>query len=207
MRKIVVPGEAVGKKVSAMGVFTEGEDSFASTYGMLDEREGSVRIVPLHGKYYPVRDDMIIGVVSDVKFGGCTVDINSPYNAFMPAEGDEFNHRDVVLARIERVEETRNGVLGGARILRGGELIEISPVKIPRVIGKKGSMLAMIKDATKCDVVVGRNGRIWLKGGNLAVAQAAILKIEDEAHTPGLTDRIKGFLETETGQPVPVQAQ
>lgn len=200
MRRIVLPGEAVGKKVAAAGVFTEGEDSYASVYGMMDEREGIVRIVPLRGKYYPVRDDMVIGVVSDVKFGGCTVDINSPYSAFMPAEEEEFNYRDVVLAKIERVEETRNAVLGGARLLRGGELIEVSPVKVPRVIGKKGSMLAMITDATKCDVIVGRNGRICLKGGNLLLAQAALLKIEDEAHTTGLTDRIKRFLEAEAGQ-------
>jgi exosome complex component RRP4 len=65
------------------------------------------------------------------------------------------------------------------------------------VIGKQGSMVKMIKDASGCDVVVGQNGWIWIKGTpeTEAKVEAIIKKIEREAHMKGLTDKIKAMLE------------
>jgi len=73
--------------------------------------------------------------------------------------------------------------------------MEIMPVRIPRVIGKKNSMVNMLEEKTKCDLFVGRNGRIWMRGEKIDLLKKAILKIEKEAHTSGLTERIKEFLE------------
>ena len=61
-------------------------------------------------------------------------------------------------------------------------------------------MITMIKDATDCKIIVGQNGRIWIHGvdpDKEIVATAAIMKIEHESHTEGLTDRIKEFLDKE----------
>ena len=53
-------------------------------------------------------------------------------------------------------------------------------------------MLATLKKYTNCWIFVGQNGRIWIKGEdekvNLLIK--AIRKIEKEAHTFGLTQRI-----------------
>ena len=67
----------------------------------------------------------------------------------------------------------------------------------PRVIGKEGSMVILIKQATGCNVMVGQNGLIWIDGEPEAevIAEKAILKINAEAHLSGLTDRIKEFLD------------
>jgi exosome complex component RRP4 len=82
--------------------------------------------------------------------------------------------------------------------IEGGKLVEISPAKIPRVLGRKGSMLKVIESKTGCTLAVGQNGRIIVWGDdprmvNLAVE--AILMIEREAHTSGLTDRVALMLE------------
>ena len=83
-----------------------------------------------------------------------------------------------------------------ARTIKGGRLLKISPTKVPRIIGKNSSMISMIKKETKCDILVGQNGRIWLNGEaeriNLAVK--AIELIEREAHTAGLTKRVEDML-------------
>ncbi len=71
-------------------------------------------------------------------------------------------------------------------MLYGGTILEIRPTKIPRVIGKNNTMVQQIAAMTKSTIVVGNNGIIWLKGGNVALATEAIRKIEDEAHTSGL---------------------
>jgi exosome complex component RRP4 len=72
-------------------------------------------------------------------------------------------------------------------------LVEIIATRVPRLIGRKGSMINMIKSELKCDVVVGQNGIVWLKGDpdHVVIAIEAIRQIEREAHTSGLTDRIR----------------
>jgi exosome complex component RRP4 len=54
----------------------------------------------------------------------------------------------------------------------------------------------MIKQATNCQIIVGQNGLIWVQGNpkEEALAIQTIKKIEKEAHTPGLTEKIKAFL-------------
>ena len=83
------------------------------------------------------------------------------------------------------------------RKLDGGRLIEVNSTKVPRIIGKKASMISLIKEKTDTNIQVGQNGWIWLKGDphgeNLAVE--AIKKIERESHKSGLTEEIEKFLD------------
>ena len=86
----------------------------------------------------------------------------------------------------------------GLRKIRGGKVIEINAYKVPRIIGKQGSMITMIKDATGCSIFAGQNGRIWIRGQTPEaemLATKAIEIVENESHIPGLTDRVKKFLE------------
>jgi exosome complex component RRP4 len=78
--------------------------------------------------------------------------------------------------------------------------MNITPTKIPRVIGRKGSMITNIKNETGCQIILGKNGVILVTGKNPKneeLAMAAINKIEEESHTSGLTDRIIQFLKEE----------
>jgi len=82
--------------------------------------------------------------------------------------------------------------------LKGGRIIEITSSKVPRVIGKQGSMITLIKEKTECKIIVGQNGRVWISGPTPEkeiLAVDVINKIEHEAHLDGLTDRIKEYLE------------
>jgi exosome complex component RRP4 len=81
-----------------------------------------------------------------------------------------------------------------AKKLYNGIIIKVSPTKIPRIIGKGGSMIQAIKQATKCDIVTGQNGVIWIRGDDKTKAIDAILTIEKESHILGLTDKIQKML-------------
>jgi len=192
MKEIVVPGDKVDGKVESY-VFKEGNSVYSMVLGVMDDREGYGRIVPLNGKYFPQVEDYVVGVVTDVKRGGYVLDINSPYDAFL-ASRRRYSNGTVIFAKVGDVSEVRSVSLTMDKQLYDGELMEIMAVKIPRVIGKKNSMVMLIKEKTNTDIYVGRNGRIWLKGGDIDKAKRAILKIEKEAHTDGLTDRITEFL-------------
>jgi exosome complex component RRP4 len=61
-------------------------------------------------------------------------------------------------------------------------------------------MVNTLKELTGCDLLVAVNGRIHVKCPNEdveAVAILAIKMIEREAHTTGLTNRVKRFIEEE----------
>jgi len=141
------------------------------------------------------------------------VDINSPYPAPLHVNevpwrvefGDTaryLNVGDVLLSKILIVDETKRVQVTmkepGLRKLQGGQIIEITHSKVPRVIGKGGSMIQMIKSFTNCRIFVGQNGRIWLDGeiDNIVYAIRAIKMIEEEAQTVRLTERVKEYLES-----------
>lgn len=95
------------------------------------------------------------------------------------------------------------------RQIKDGRIIEVTPSKVPRLIGRSGSMIAMLKSETNCNIFIGQNGRVWLTGKdkNLDLAVRTIQKIEKESHIPGLTDRIVNFLKEAKGIPVKQQVK
>lgn len=214
-RTIVIPGEYIDdKKGRKLGndVYEEGEKVFAKVLGIPVASENEIKIIPMSGVYIPGISDNVIGVITEVGISGWTVDINSPYIAFLPvADGvDEFvdtNRTDIsrffdvgdaLFCKISKVTKNKTTRVSmramGARKLLGGVLMRVKPVKIPRIIGKGGSMINMIKQRTGCVIYVGKNGVIWLRGDNKAKAIEAILTIERESHTTGLTDKIARML-------------
>lgn len=216
-KEIVVPGEelALGMDyLPSYGTFREGDRIVAAKLGLSSVDGRVIRIIPLSGKYLPKRDDTIIGGVVDVTINGWRIDINSAYSAMLSlkdatsdfiARGSDltryFNFGDYMVTKIinvtsqNLVDLTMKGV--GLRKLGEGRIITVNPYKVPRIIGKQGSMVGMVKDATNCRIIVGQNGVVWVQGEpeNELRAVAAIRKIENESHISGLTDRIKEFLE------------
>jgi exosome complex component RRP4 len=211
-KQIVVPGEvlAEGEYHSGRGTFMEEDKVCSSLVGLVTVRENKISVIPLQSKYIPKRGDVVIGEITDIRFSMWNLDINSPYSGILPASevfGKEkrelnraFDVGDVLFLRVVDVDEVKKVKLGlkgrGLGKFRGGILINITPTKVPRLIGKKGSMINMIKDHTRCEVVVGQNGLVWVKGqpDMERVVQKVVKTIEEEAHTSGLTDRIRDML-------------
>ena len=209
---IVVPGESIGRNVRR-GDFTylEGSDVKAGVFGIKDEKESSVSVIPLAGKYMPKEGDMVVGVVANVNRYGWQVNINAPYETYINREkrrdDDEafdlrrlYKEGDIVSVKIASVDEVRNSYAEGPRKLTGGRIVILNAKKIPRVIGSKKSMLELLRVKSGCRVVVGQNGIIWIDGPekNMEVVVEAILRIEKESHTKGLTDRISEFMDERT---------
>jgi exosome complex component RRP4 len=84
----------------------------------------------------------------------------------------------------------------GLGLITQGELIKIGPAKVPRLIGKRGSMIKMIESDTKCKLSIGQNGFILVTGPNDGVLKAfqAIKLVEVEAHSVTLTNDVQELL-------------
>jgi exosome complex component RRP4 len=109
-------------------------------------------------------------------------------------EPEKFVPGDLISAKVAYVDEVKEAKLTGPRKLEGGFVIQVKPKRVPRIIGKQKSMIDLIRGKTGSSISVGQNGLIWLKGGDTTLAVDAIRKVEAEAHTSGLTDRMMEFL-------------
>ncbi len=197
-KRIVVPGELVTEERKKLGshVFVREGKIYSECLGLVNDESDFASVVPLEGKYMPMVNDIVIGIIVGEKFSIYEVDINSFYSAtILKRELREvLKPGTIISAKIAKVNELNEVELIQPRMFFGGEIIEISAVKIPRVIGREGSMLNTLKDGTGSNLIVGKNGRIWVKGGNTDLLKKAVMKISREAHMDNLTNSITGFL-------------
>lgn len=216
-KDIVAPGDVMATGmdfVPADGAIREGENILAAQVGIADIKGRLVKVIPLNGVYIPKRDDIVIGRVIDMTFSSWFVNVRYAYDAVLSLKdaSSDFIERgadlsayfaigDAVVAKVSNVNKamaidiTMKGP--GLRKLTSGTIIEITPQKIPRVVGKQGSMISMIKDYTGCQIIAAQNGRLWVSGKESKderLAISAIRFIEDNAHMSGLTDKVKEFL-------------
>jgi exosome complex component RRP4 len=219
-RQLVTPGDllAEGDYLAGENTYLENGKIYAQRIGLVDSENKRVDVVALRAFYIPKPGDIVIGSVIEVGFNGWTVDIKSPYTAMLRAsdvlsrpfkpQNDELsqvlNAGELVVAKIASYDRAHDPQLtvaepGLGKITRG-QLMRVTPTKIPRIIGRKGSMISMIKQETNCQIILGLNGVILVTGKtpeDEELAMTAITKIEDESHTSGLTDRVTQLLKEE----------
>ena len=188
-KDLVVPGELLAEDdyYPGRGTFEDDGKICSKLLGLVSLRNKKISVIPLKSKYLPKKGDVVIGKIDDVRFSMWGVDINSPYSGILPAS-EVFGREKKELSRVFDI--------GDVLFLRIVDVDEVKKVKLGRLIGKKGSMINMIKDKTCCKIVVGQNGLVWVKGNEdmEQIVKNIIKLIEREAHTSGLTDRIKNKL-------------
>ena len=212
-RKIVLPGDLLSNnpKTAGPNTYVEGNKVYARVLGLLDKTETIVKVIPLKGRYIPSVGDTVIGIVKEVTANGWIVDILSPYIAFLPIlenpnmkpnkkPNEILEIGDSIIAKVMNIDPKMRVTLTMkdklCRPIRIGRIVVINPTRVPRVIGKKGSMIKLLKSELDIQIVVGQNGLIWISGDRrkVSIAEEAIYIIEQEAHTEGLTDRIADFI-------------
>jgi exosome complex component RRP4 len=211
---LVLPGDEIPDRglQPGFGTYRVGKRLYASVMGYATWREPFVRVVPFAGRYVPKPHDVIVGIVQDVQKTFYLLDIDASRWAPLhtsgtpwepgPGELDQYLRiGEAVLVEVENLDATgKIGVtMKGESLgkLTGGTILTISPAKIPRVIGKGGSMIHTITRLTDTRVAVGQNGRIWVDGPveGIQRVRECLRIIEEEGQRPGLTERIEGFLQ------------
>ena len=207
MKKVVIPGELVSQERKRLGsnVYVANGKIYSKVLGISEDSDERASVVPLEGKYYPQQDDVVIGVVTRAIFAGYNININSFVESFIPKSvmREDLKVGDLISAKVEYINELREADLGFPRRMFGGDVIEVTAVRTPRLIGKSGSMLELLKQGTGCDIVIGKNGRVWAKNGNLALLRKVVLFINDNSYKSNLTNTVEEFFKAE-GIPVNV---
>ena len=214
-RKIVIPGEVIVEGDEYLpGEGTEKREGkiFSLRYGLADEQERLVKVIPLSGVYQARRGNIVIGKVELLTHNGWVVDIGTSENAFLSLmEIPRFVNKDaleevlglgdLVVAKVWNVNRRGTDLSlkqRGLGRVDEGIIIKINPNKVPRVIGKEGSMISLIKEKTNCNITVGQNGFIWIKGQKIEeelFAKEAINFVTERSFVKGLTDEVNKWFE------------
>lgn len=213
-REIVLPGHLIGELKNfrpGKGTIIENGKIYSGILGIVHENPPYVDVVPIKGRYNAIVDDPVIGIIEEAMSSSWLVDINAPYPALLHVnevpwevnfgETEKFlNTGDSIMTKVLRVDlDKKLQVTMKDRNLykiRGGYIMNVEPSKVPRIIGKQGSMIGLLKKHTRCRIFVGQNGRIWIDGDdeNVVIAQQTIQLIEKESISFGLTNKIEEFL-------------
>ena len=218
-RKYVIPGDVIttGPFRPEQNVILDGNNIIATTIGISEIYDDSVKVIPLTGMYIPKIDDLVIAKVNSHTSLSWELNINSCYVGFLPAQdvfgrdfsahADELSSKlktgDLVAARIANFDRTRDPLVTisdrDLGQIDSGELVEISPSKVPRLIGKRGTMIQMIEMATDAAITIGQNGWVVISCESpegLLKAKKAIKMVNEQAHIANLTDQVKEMLES-----------
>ena len=213
-RQIAVPGEVIVKGneyLPSEGSYRDGEEVIAGRFGVVSIYDKQVRVIPISGAYYTRRGNTIIGTIVDITFNGWLIDFGGATNAFLPvSEVPKYINRnelrefldfgESVIIKVWDVKSKGIDVsmkMRGFGKIEGGMIISVNSNKVPRIIGKEGSMVNIIKAATGCEITVGQNGKVWIYGSS-AEKELATKRIIDfiveNSIVNGLTEKVEDFI-------------
>ena len=218
-KRHVLPGDFITTEPLRLqnNVVLEGKRIISTTIGLSDVSDDSVRVISLTGVYLPKTDDLVIGTIQYIHGNSWFADINSCYQGMLLGQDvfgrgsyptksemeERLSKGDIIFAKIANSDRQREPLISIADQSLGkidsGELVKISPAKIPRLIGKQGSMIQTIEGSTNATITVGQNGLIVVscdETNGLLKALAAIRMVDEQAHLVNLTDKVKKMLES-----------
>ena len=200
-----------------MDVKVLGEEIVAIRYGLAEETNRLIKVIALSGTYSPLRGNVIIGKIENINFSGWNVDLGAPDNAFLPLQEvpryvnkdsmhEVFDIGEMLVAKIVGIAGRGIDLTIKSRGLGKideGLIMEINSNKVPRVIGKEGSMINLIKNESGCNITVGQDGLIWIKGDNIEnelLVKKAIIFVTENSISSGLTEEVENWFKQEKGK-------
>jgi len=217
-RTIVLPSSYIGEgeiKKQSFSMYEINSKIYSGVLGLLEiDQNKKFNVIPLRGKYYPKVGDKIIGIINRYQITSWSVDINSFTEGILPISNIKKTTKytfdlsrileigDTIFAEIVNFDRVTPPILAmnkkGLGKIETGYIFTITPVKVPRLIGKRRSMISMLEEKLNAEIIVGSNGRVVIKTDDFKVVsifKEVLQKIELESYTSGLTDRIKNLIE------------
>ncbi len=210
---IVTPGELLSEQGSdGSGTYVENGKLFSKYFGMLQINDRGISVTPFTGVYEPREGDDVVGQVVEVSSKYWVVDINAPYYTRLDSRDVNFRADiddlaryiqmgDLIYARVFRIYANHAADISmrGTKYakLPSKMITKVDPMKLPRLIGKEGTMINLIKNETHCEIVIGQNGIVWVDGekDKMDLAISAIKLVESEYHNPKLMEKVTEMFE------------
>lgn len=222
---IVVPGVTI-KKIdrSRLGEYLRRYERrvISTLLGVLHKSDNEISVIPYKDVYKPKAGDYVVGIVVSYAPNGWIVELGTYTKGFLPAQDYikdvKFNPKEVELSRYIKVGDMIGAKIQEANrygyfllttrtdkkdrfakyigVLRDFYIIKISSTKLPRIIGKKGSMIKIIKEKIDGELIVSQNGVILYRGEyeKFLILKKIVNIIVYKTFASGLTDVIASIL-------------
>ncbi len=213
--RLVTPGEAIGASSgvrAGTGTLITGDNIIATKVGWVKQNNGVTSVDPIYSAYMPRSGDLVIGVVESVRNNLWFADVNGPFNGLLPmslapwkvefgAARQHMDIGDIMLARVQEVDEAHNIVLTmkgvGLRKLKEGIISEISMNHISRLRGDDDSTLKILKEVSDCRIIIAENGRVWVDGnpGGVSFMRAVLELVRNDGHKATFDETLESLIE------------
>ena len=200
--RLVTPGEAIGASSgvrAGTGTIIMGDNIIATKVGWAKENNGVTSVDPISSAYMPRSGDLVIGIVESVRNNLWFADVNGPFNGLLPmslapwkvefgAARQHMDIGDIMLARVQEVDEAHNIVLTmkgvGLRRLKEGMMANISMNHISRLRGANDSTLKELREVCDSRIIVAENGRVWVDGDadGISFMRTVLHLVRSEGH-------------------------
>ena len=181
-KEMVLPGTLLADNNYTTGRFTfhENDKIYSDTAGLVYFNSEKVSVIPFKYSYNPEYGDLIIGRVIGSSYSSWTIDINSSYNGFLLTSelydkneqniSNIINMNDMLLLRVSNVDEIHRVKLTlrshGLGKFNQGFIIHVKQPTIHFLSEENAFLTNMIQEYTHTDIIVAKNGLIWINGLN-----------------------------------------
>ena len=213
--RLVTPGEAIGAssgKRAGTGTLVMGDNIIATKVGWVKENNGVTSVDPIASAYMPRSGDLVIGIVESVRNNLWFADVNGPFNGLLPmslapwkvefgAARQHMDIGDIMLARVQEVDEAHNIVLTmkgvGLRRLKDGMMAKISMNHISRLRGDNDSTLRELKEVSDCRIIVAENGRVWIDGDSdgISFMRTVLELVRNDGHKATFSESLDSIIQ------------
>ena len=179
-KEIVLPGSLLTDNNYKLGrgTYKENGKIYSSTTGLVYFESEQIKVIPLKDTYSPNYGDLVIGRVTGSSYSSWSIDINSTYHGFLPTTelydknepniNNIINIKDMLLLRVANVDEINRVKLTlrsrGLGKFNQGTIIKVKQPTIHFLSEENAFLTTMIQEYTYTDVIIGKNGLIWING-------------------------------------------
>ena len=213
--RLVTPGEAIGASSgvrAGTGTLITGDKIIATKVGWVNQNNGVTSVDPISSAYMPRSGDLVIGIVESVRNNLWFADVNGPFNGLLPmslapwkvefgAARQHMDIGDIMLARVQEVDEAHNIVLTmkgvGLRRLKEGIMSDISMNHISRLRGENGSTMKELKEVSDCRIIVAENGRVWIDGDSdgISFMRTVLELVRNDGHKATFSESLDSLIQ------------
>jgi exosome complex component RRP4 len=160
--------------------------------GIVYVESKTINVIPFKYNYKPEYGDLIIGRVTSSNYSSWTININSTYQGYLSTSelcdkneqniNQIININDILLLRVAQVDEINRVKLTirshGLGKFNQGIIVRVKQPTVHFLSEENAFITSMIQEYTRTDMIVAKNGLIWMNGMKENIEK--ILKIIEE---------------------------
>ena len=125
----------------------------------------------------------------------------APWKVEFGAARQHMDIGDIMLARVQEVDEAHNIVLTmkgvGLRRLKEGIMSDISMNHISRLRGENDSTMRELKEVSDCRIIVAENGRVWIDGDSdgISFMRTVLELVRNDGHKATFSESLDSLIQ------------